>query len=60
MEYAVAVVDATCDKKLVPSHVLDFHGKICVCISECFYEGQLTITDVETVLRNAKLKAPSL
>jgi hypothetical protein len=37
MEHAVAVVHATCDKRLTPSQVASFHGKIVVCLHEMFY-----------------------
>ena len=56
LDYAVAVVDATCDNVLTASQLMSYHGKIAVCLREMFYGGHLYTTDTETVLRNAKLK----
>lgn len=55
-ELAVALVRATCDGAPTPAQVLAFHGKLRVCVSEMFAGGDLVCTDVELVLRNAKLK----
>lgn len=60
MTAAVAVVHATCDKRLTCAQVIAFHGKICVCLNEMFFGGHQVYSDVDTVLRNAKLKPPKL
>ena len=59
MDSAVACVAGTCDGLLTPRQVIDFHGKIVVCLHEMFYGGTLACADVEAVLRSAKMKAPS-
>ena len=56
LDHVVAIVEATCDGRMSAAKVVDFHGKIVVCLDEMFYGGTLSTTDVETVLRNAKLK----
>lgn len=56
MDAAVSVVTATCDKRLTSAQVVAFHGKVCVCLNEMFFGGHQVYSDVETVLRNAKLK----
>ena len=56
MDLVAAIVEATCDNRMSASKIVEFHGKIMVCLSEMFYGGTLSTTDVEAVLRNAKLK----
>ena len=58
LDFIVTLVNATCENAMSPPHVLALHGKIAVCMNEAFYGGRLLHSDVETVLRNAKLKAP--
>ena len=58
LDVVVRLVDATCDRSLSAAQVLAFHGKLSVCLHEAFYCGELLQTDVEVVLRQAKLKAP--
>ena len=55
---AVALVRACCDGAPTAERVLAFHGKLRVCVSEMFFAGHLVCSDVELVLRNAKLKPP--
>lgn len=58
--FLAMLVDATCEKSLSPAAVAANHGKVTVCLREAVVDGRLVHTDVETVLRNAKLKAPAL
>jgi hypothetical protein len=60
MDYAVACMRETCDRSLSPEKVVAFHGKARVCLNEMFLGGELLCTDVEQVLRNAKLKPAKL
>lgn len=60
MDYCIACVRETCDRSLNPEKVLSFHGKVRVCLNEMFFGGDLVCTDVEHVLRSAKLKPPKL
>lgn len=56
LEACIECVRETCDRTLTPEKVLSFHGKIRTCLQEQFLGGDLINTDVETVLRSAKLK----
>jgi len=56
MTVLVAVASATCDRRLTAAQVVDFHGKLAVCMEEAAFEGVLTSTDAEAVVRAAKLK----
>lgn len=61
-EYVPLVIDivvATCDNKLTAAQVQSSHGKITACFHSAAPQGRLAYTDVHTILRNAKLKAPA-
>lgn len=61
LELAARLVDAACDRALSAARVVEFHGKLVVCLHEMFTSGgggHVRYGDVDTVLRNAKLKAP--
>jgi predicted short-subunit dehydrogenase-like oxidoreductase (DUF2520 family) len=60
LDFLVRLVDGACDGALSPPQVVAFHGKLAVCLSEASFAGQLLHSDVEMVLRNAKLKAPNV
>jgi hypothetical protein len=60
MDFCVTCVKETCDRSLTPDKVLAFHGKVRVCLNEMFFAGTLVHTDVELVLRNAKMKPPKV
>jgi hypothetical protein len=55
---AVALVHACCDGAPSAERALAYHGKLRICVSEMFFAGALVCSDVELVLRNAKLKPP--
>ena len=38
MNVVVAVVTAACDDKLSEAKVVEFHGKVCMCLEEVIYE----------------------
>jgi hypothetical protein len=57
---AVAVLSATCEEELpTASRIASFYGKIVVCLHEAFGgQGFVLHSDVDSILRNSKLKAP--
>jgi hypothetical protein len=57
---AVAVLSATCEEELPTApRIASFYGKIVVCLHEAFGgQGFLLHSDVDSILRNSKLKAP--
>jgi hypothetical protein len=52
------VVEATCDDELSAKRLLDFHGKVVVALHQALYGGTVSCTNIEAVLRDAKMKAP--
>lgn len=60
VDFFVRLVDAACDGALSPAQVVAFHGKLVVCLHEAAFAGRLLHSNVETVLRSAKLKAPNV
>lgn len=57
----ILVVEAACDYKLVPEQLTNFAGKVNICLHEAFGgQGYQILSDIETILRNSKLKAPSV
>ena len=59
LDVVVRLADAVCDRALSAAQVVAFHGKLAVSMHEAFFCGELLLTDVEMVLRQAKLKAPA-
>jgi hypothetical protein len=58
LPFFIALVTATCDGKLTPAQLVSFQGKVSICLHEACPEGALRYTDVATILRSSKLKAP--
>lgn len=52
-----ALVAATCDGRLTPAQLVAFHGKVAVCLAVACPGGALRHTDVQAVLKLAKLKS---
>lgn len=38
MDTVIRVVDEACDRKFNEAQIVKFHGKVCVCLQEVFYE----------------------
>lgn len=60
IDVAFAALREACDGVLTPDRALAAHGKLRLIFGELFAGGMLVWTDVQTVLRNAKLKPPVL
>lgn len=52
-----ALLNAVCEDRLTSQQIINFHGKIIQCFHEAYPEGIRRNTNVESVLRLAKLKA---
>ncbi len=46
MNVVVAVVTAACDDKFSEAKVVDFHGKVCMCLEEVVFEVRVCLSAV--------------
>jgi len=57
LQNLLPIIIAVCEDKLTYQQIINFHGKVIQCIHEAYPEGIRRNTNVESVLRLAKLKA---
>jgi hypothetical protein len=60
VNFAADVVHAAAEGSLAASRVAAASGKAATALAEAFSGGHIAISDLEAVLRNAKLKAPQI
>jgi hypothetical protein len=60
LDVIVVLITAVCEDRLTAKQLVDFHGKVSVCLHEMFVQGVQIYSDIGTVLRNSKLKAPNV